>query len=115
MMKHLLLLFLPVWLCATQVRAEYFTIKDYQVNVTFTEEGYADFEEIIEVEFSEPRHGIFRFIPYRNIVEGRNLDWIIKDIRIDGHNFTSSKENSNIVLRVGDADKYVDGRQVYRI
>ncbi len=114
-MKHLLLLFLPVWLCTTQVSAEYFTIKNYQVNVTFTEEGYADFEEIIEVEFSQPRHGVFRFIPYRNKVNNKNLDFFIKDIRIDGHNFSSSKENENIVLRIGDADKYVDGRQVYRI
>ncbi|MEO5905296.1 MAG: DUF2207 domain-containing protein, partial [Saprospiraceae bacterium] len=115
MMKQFLLLFLPVWLCATKVNAEFFTIKDYQVNVTITEEGYADFEEIIEVEFSQPRHGIFRYIPYRNKVNNRNLDWVIKDIRIDGHNFTSSKENNNIVLRVGDADKYVEGKQVYRI
>ena len=115
MMKHLLLLFLPVWLCITQVNAEYFTIKDYKVHVTFTDEGYADFEEIIEVEFSQPRHGIFRYIPYQNIVHNKTMDWMVKDIRIEGHNFTSSKENKNIVLRIGDADKYVDGRQVYRI
>src|SRR5690606_19910315 len=54
--------------------AEYFTIRQYDVNVRITEEGYADFEEILRVEFTQPRHGIFRFVPYRDDIGGKRGD-----------------------------------------
>jgi uncharacterized membrane protein len=115
-MRYLkLLLLLPLCLAAPGVKAEYFVIRDYQVNVTFTPEGYADFEEVIEVEFTQPRHGIFRFIPYRDMINNQRVDRIIRDIEVEGFKFSRSKENNNIVLKIGDADKYVDGRQIYRI
>ena len=95
--------------------AEYFVIRNYTINVTFSAEGHADFEEVIEVEFSQPRHGIFRFIPLRSEVNGEKVDRIIRDIDVDGFKFSRSKENHNLVLKIGDKDVYVDGRQVYRI
>lgn len=107
---------LPLWLAATTVKAEYFSIIKYDVNVTFAVDGSADFVETIEVRFTEPRHGIFRFIPYRDILNGKQLDRIIKDVKVDGFKFTTSKvENNNIEIRIGDADTYVEGTQVYRI
>ncbi len=116
MARRFLLLFLPIWFMSIQVKAEYFTITRYDIAVTFSADGSADFVETIEVLFSEPRHGIFRFIPYRDIVNGSNLDRIIKEIEVDGFKFTTSKvENNNIEIRIGDANTYVDGRQVYHI
>src|SRR5688500_8571194 len=115
MRKSWMILLLPLWLLAFNARAEYFTIKHYHVNVTFNDEGNADFVETIEVEFSQPRHGIFRFIPLRNKISGRTVDYIIKDVDVEGFKFSRSKENNNLVLKIGDADIYVDGRQTYRI
>lgn len=115
MTKRLLLLLLPVWLVANRAHAEYFTILHYHIAVSFTAEGYADFEETIEVEFSEPRHGIFRAIPLRSVVNGETVDRIVRDIEVDGFKFSTSRENDNIVLKIGDKDVYVDGRQTYRI
>lgn len=113
--KWILFLF-PFWLLAARGQTEYFTIKQYHVDVTFAEEGYADFEETIEVEFSEPRHGIFRFIPLRSEIQGTGtVDRIIKNIDVSGFNFSSYKENHNLVLKIGDPDVYVDGRQTYKI
>ncbi|HUR29890.1 MAG TPA: DUF2207 domain-containing protein [Saprospiraceae bacterium] len=113
--KRWILLLLPFWLLAFNARAEYFTIKHYHVNVTFNDEGNADFVETIEVEFSQPRHGIYRFIPFRNKISGRTVDYIIKDVDVEGYKFSRSKENNNLVLQIGDADVYVDGVQTYRI
>ena len=115
MVKHFVLLLLAVCLSTTLAQAEYFVIRNYHIVVTFTEEGYADFEEVIEVEFSEPRHGIFRFIPFRDEINGKRVDRIIRDIKVDGFKFTASKENNNLIMKIGDADVYVDDRQVYRI
>lgn len=95
--------------------AEYFTIRQYDVNVRITEEGYADFEEILRVEFTQPRHGIFRFIPYRDDIGGKRVDRFFEDIGVEGFKFSTFKENLNVVVKIGDANTYVDGMQTYRI
>ena len=116
MTKRFLLLLLPLWFLAIQAKAEYFSITRYDISVTFAADGSADFVETIEVRFTEPRHGIFRFIPYRDNINGQRVDRLIKDIKVDGFKFTTSKvENDNIEIRIGDADTYVEGTQLYRI
>lgn len=115
MLKRGLFLLLFCWAAAVPLRAEYFTITNYSVRVVFTEEGYADFDETIEVLFSEPRHGIFRNIPLKSEVNGTTVTRIIRDIEVQGFKFSQSKEGNNLVLKIGDADKYVEGRQVYHI
>lgn len=114
MLKRLFF-FLLLTTSALQVRAEYFTITHYQVNVVFTEEGYADFDEVIEVAFSERRHGIFRAIPLKSVVNGKDVTRIIRNIRVEGFHFSTDKEHNNLVLKIGDADKWVEGHQTYRI
>ncbi|MEO6132559.1 MAG: DUF2207 domain-containing protein, partial [Saprospiraceae bacterium] len=112
---RLILFVVSFCLVVTGVRAEYFTITNFHVDVTFTDEGYAHFDETIDVEFSEPRHGIFQFIPYQGVVNDKDVTWIFKDINVDGYKFSTSKENDNIVVRIGDANTFVEGRQVYHI
>lgn len=109
------LFLLLVWLSVFQVNAQYYTIKQFDIGVTFTDEGYADFEEVIDVEFLQQRHGILRAIPVRDRIDGKIVDRILKDVSVEGYKYTTYKENNNFVIRIGDADKYVDGRQVYRI
>jgi uncharacterized membrane protein len=115
MTKHFLLLLLSLWFITNEARAEYFTITRYAIDVTFAADGSADFVETIEVSFSERRHGIFRFIPYRDNINGSNVDRLIKDVDVDGFKFSTSKENTNLVIKIGDADTYVEGMQTYRI
>lgn len=95
--------------------AEYFTIRQYEVNVRITEEGFAEFEEELQVEFEQPRHGIFRFIPYRDDIGGHRVDRFIEKIDVAQRKFSSCKENLNVVIKIGDADQYVEGVQVYKI
>ena len=113
--KRLLFFLLPAFFWIGPVKAEYYVIRSYHVNVTIDEMGEADFEETLEVEFSEPRHGIIRFIPTLNKLNGKNLTYIIKDVRVEGFTYSTSRENNNLVIKIGDADKYVSGRQVYKI
>ncbi len=102
-------------LVTSTAQAEYFTITHFHIQVTFNQKGEAEFEEVIEVLFSEPRHGIFRFIPLRSVIHGKQVDRIIKDIQVEGFKKSTYKENNNLVIKIGDADTYVDGRQVYKI
>ena len=115
-MKRLwLFLLLPLWISAATLRAEYYTVPQYEVHITITPEGYADIDETITALFTEPRHGIIRAIPYRNIINGKQTDFLIEDLTVDGYNFSTSKANNNLEIKIGDADKYVDGTQVYKI
>jgi hypothetical protein len=95
--------------------AEYFIIRDYGVVVRINPDGRLLFTETIEVEFTEPRHGIFRAIPLVNRIGGKRHQLIIEDIRVDGHTFERGRENNNLVLKIGDPDRYVEGRQTYLI
>lgn len=106
---------IAIWLFAAQANAEEFIIRRYNVTVQFTPEGEANFEETIEVEYSSPRHGIFRFIPYRSNVNNKTVDRIIKNIDVQGFQFSSFKENENVVLKIGDPNTYVEGVQTYRV
>lgn len=115
MMMRFFLLLLLAWPVLSHTQTEYFTIRDYKIDVTFTEQGYADFEEVITVEFTQPRHGIFRFIPYRDIINGHRVDRIFQNVKVENFKVSKSRENNNLVLKIGDANKYVDGIQTYKI
>lgn len=115
MMKQILLSFLLLLGSLTLARAEYFTITQYDIHVQFNEDGSADFEEVIEVKFSQPRHGIFRFIPTRDKINNKRVDRLIEDERVEGYKFKTYTENNNFVFKIGDAKTYVDGVQTYRL
>ncbi len=115
-MKKRFWLLLPlVCLFSLRAAAEYFTITNYHVSVKFFSEGHADFEKVIEVEFTQPRYGIFRQIPLRSVVDGNNVDRILRNIEVDGFKFKTSKSNHNLIIKIGDEDIWVDGVQMYRI
>src|SRR5688572_5427493 len=101
-----LLLLLPLWISAASLRAEYYSISLYDVQVNITSDGHADIVETITVQFTEPRHGILRAIPYRNIINGVETDFLIEDIEVDGYDFSTYKENTNLVIKIGHKDKY---------
>ncbi|MEP6647254.1 MAG: DUF2207 domain-containing protein [Saprospiraceae bacterium] len=103
------------WLFVAGAEAESFTIKNFDVKVSFTDEGYANFDETIEVEFSEPRHGIIQFIPLKDNINGKEITRLLEDINVDGFKFATSKENNNIIIKIGDADKLMEGRQVFHV
>lgn len=95
--------------------AEYFVIRDYRINIQFTEDGYADFTEEIIVEFSEQRRGIYRFIPFRDNIDGKRVDREFEKVRVEKFKFKESTEGTNYVIRIGDPNVYVNGLQSYII
>src|SRR5690349_21097560 len=116
MKKRWLVLLLPVWMCFSSVKAQYYTISNYETHITITPEGYADIVETITAQFEQPQHGIKRAITYRNKVNDQEVDVLIDDVKMDGFKYSTSKDgNNNLVIKIGDADTYVNGTQVYKI
>lgn len=113
--KGMILSFLLL-LAGLDLRAEYFEIRDYKVDITVT--GHkATFEvrEQITVEFSEPRRGIFRNIPVNYIINGEKVTLSVTGVTVQGFNYKAYRENNDFVIRIGDPDVYVSGVQTYDI
>ena len=130
-MKNFFALILTAILCSNAVTAqEYFTIKQYDVHIKVNEDASLDIDEIINVHFTEPRHGIIRMIPFkyelqslpagtekanRQMESGGYAHTFIKDIKVDGWNYDVSTEGDYKSIRIGSADQLVDGDQRYVI
>lgn len=85
------------------------------VDMTIKDNGSLAITETIDVQFSEPRHGIERLLPQRYSYDDTRDE--IVDYSDITSNVTKSTytEWSDLVLRLWDADRYVDGSQQYVI
>lgn len=127
-MNKYLRIIIFVFLISLTVYGEYFTIKDYNVEVFLRKNGVINVKEKITVEFSEPRHGIYRQIPFVYDVE-RNSNgdkaelpvtgntYTVKyyDISTPGNNSTNYVSGKDRVIKIGDADRLVSGEKIYDI
>lgn len=110
------IIFMLLFCSSFHVKAEYFVIKDYKVDIDiFGSKGYFEVNETIQVVFSEPRHGIRRRIPYRYLIDGKEVETKIYDIEVVGFKFSTSSENNDIIIKIGDKNTYVSDKQVYQI
>lgn len=98
------------------IRAEYFTIRSYDITVkVYGEEGFFEVNEVIQVSFSEARHGIFRQIPYKYNINGKDKKISIYDVEVEGFHFKTYTEGSQFVIKIGEKDIFVEGVQTYKI
>lgn len=95
--------------------AEFFTIDQFDVQVRIDREGFFEVTETIDVVFTQPRHGIYRDIPYRYRIDGERIDIDIYDIEVEGRPFEKMRSGVNRRIRIGHPDRYVDGQQRYVI
>jgi len=101
--------------------AQYFTIDNYNSDILIQANGTIRVTETIDLTFDRARHGIYREIPYRYRTDlGKRLIMPIdvksvKDQSGRSWKYRVSHQGNVINIRIGDADRYVDGRQVYVI
>lgn len=96
---------------------EYYTIDDYNVKIDVTENNVYNITETLSVDFSMPRHGIFRKIPtmlYGYSHEISNIKVYDPDTLMN-YNFEVSNNGSNIEIKIGDANVYVENNKKYKI
>ena len=86
-----------------------FSTDEFNVNIRTDENHTFHVSEDIHVDFSEARHGIYRYIP-----DGDKY-YSVRNIRVAGYNYDVYYEDGNQVVQIGDANYYVSGPQVYRI
>ncbi len=91
---------------------EAFTITDFHSDITIHEDSSFEVTETIAVEFSQDRHGIYRDLDtqtiranIKSVLNGNDEPW----------NHTVEPFDYGTRIKIGDADKLVNGKQIYKI
>ncbi len=113
----IVVLALPAQLAYADVNA--FTVTDFTVdyNLTNTDpQGQMHTIEKIKVDFTDYNHGILRAIPayYKNQPLNIHINQVSSDTGAPTQ-FTTSMQNGNEVLKIGDSNTTVTGAQEYTI
>src|SRR5689334_12856457 len=105
---------------AHKLYSQGFIVNDFHVDVTISKDGYFDVEEKYAVNFSEDKHGLWRKIPYVYTVKDakgdiKNISVDITNVAVPGWHYSKSFDGGFVSIKIGDADKYVNGPQEYTI
>jgi len=100
-----------------------YNISSYNTDITIGSDNVYNINETISANFTEAKHGIYRYIPYKqtmvwNLDSGsKTIDYNTKvgSVNVQNDHFTTYKENGDLVVQIGDADKTVTGPKVYKI
>lgn len=105
-----------------------YRINDYQVRVDIRPDSVLEFTETLVVNLDVPRHGIFRKIPVsyrvksmagpqprRATLGSRRYTVDIYDVTTPGHQNKTYRQGDYLVIRIGDPDRYLRGRQRFVI
>ena len=93
--------------------AEYFDIQHFHSDIQIQEGSSFTVTETIELEFSESRHGIFRYIPTKGGIEIEFLNVTDEQGRDRPHELFYGRDYTEV--KIGDPDAYVSGEQTYEI
>lgn len=111
------LLFMPL-----SAKAENFKIIDYNVDIEVKENNVYKITEKIFVHYTYSSHGIIRGIPIKNEnirkIDGKEIKTKFKakisDVKVD-NKFSTSKDNGNLNIKIGDPNSYADEYTTYNI
>lgn len=85
-----------------------YIIDNYKINIDINDKNVYKVIEDIEVNFSEPRRGIYRVIPER--FNGRTIK--VSDLKTNVQTYVKN-EGTYIYLRMGDPNRYITGLKDY--
>lgn len=123
-MRKRIFLFL-IFFCSLQNYAQDFIVNNAKVDIFLSEKGYFDVKENYKINFSSPRHGIFRNIQteydFQDANGNRDKRKIkISKIKVPGHKFKApmyfvQKLEKGMEIKIGDPDRTINGLQEYQI
>ena len=129
-MKKLAAILLLFFIVGKTEAQESFTIKHYDVTIKVNKDASLDIAEKLDVHFTESGHGIIRKIPFKYQIqplvpgsekaerqlESNGYTWtIVEDIKVPGWKYDVSTDGDDKSIKIGSANKYVDGDQQYEI
>ena len=102
-----------------QYQSYEYVIDKYDINIVVNENNTFDITETITAYFNVSKHGIIRTIPLKNTIT--RLDGTsstnraqITNLSVDNE-YTTSRENGNLKVKIGSASRTLTGEQTYVI
>ena len=97
-----------------------YTIENFKSKIEINQDTSLTIEEIIEVDFSVPKHGIFRIIPVTYTNKGRTIRAQLKVLSVANENgqqyqYQTSRYHQSIKIKIGDPERTITGPQTYVI
>gem|GEM_PF-1962070 len=90
-----------------------FVIDQYHVDMQLHEDASMDVVETLDVNFTAPRHGIYREIP---LLDSANEYSHIHDISVDDNLLADQTDDGEtLTLKIGDPNRTVTGMKRYTI
>lgn len=116
---NLLFCIFTFFLFSLNCYANDYDITKYDVEIVVDEHNKYSIKENIDTYFNVSKHGIIRRIPlYNNIIRQDGIRErnrvLISNVHVN-EEFASSRENNNYVLKIGSADKTINGKHSYSI
>ena len=97
-------------------------IQSFETEIKVNSDSTINVKEKIHYFFASPKHGIQRHIPQRYLDKEKNkyFSTQIENIQVTDNNnrpwsYSQSQDQNYLVLKIGDADKTIDGAQTYII
>lgn len=110
---HRYLLLFLIFFVVPQVAAE--QINTFTADYYLQTDGSVKVREEINYQFTAPRHGIFRTIPYlKTTREGKTFQLDLLQFQVN-QPFSLSREKNEIKLKIGDPDRTFTGKRTYVI
>jgi len=105
---------------AKSASAEDFTINKFHSDITINQDSSFTVKENMEVLFHNPRHGIYREIPYKYDDRGNAVRTPLEVLSVTNESgrdwkYDIKKTGNVMNIRIGDPKKYVEGLQTYVI
>lgn len=117
------ILFLSLLFMVQPVNAETeaFVIDHHEVELNVLENGQIDVVETLNVTFSEQRHGLYIDLPtvhqMKFTLDGQEINrryhFPISNIKVQEHPYAIDSQSNGVRIKIGDADKYVNGSVNY--
>lgn len=129
-MKKVSLIFICLLCCfgiqlVPSFAQEAFVIDDLKIHMVVAEDGTYTIEETYVMNFQQERHGFYRSIPTKyemkwtdnesGEVEDRKYYFPITNINCGDAQYDTSYEDGSVIIKIGDPDKTIIGKQTYRI
>lgn len=93
----------------------------FDAELDVREDGLMFVRETIEADFLVPRHGIYRYVPYKGrFGDGRSYRLGVRLLSVTDesgrpHEVRESRSGGNVVWRIGDPRRTMTGRETYVI
>ena len=92
-----------------------FEIENYNVNVKLQEDGTAKIQEDLNINFFQPRHGIFRNVKKQYSVENTLFQIFVSKPRVDKYKYSISDWYDSYSFKIWSPDFTVEWKQIYSL